>query len=116
MLTTEELQAIRERAEAATDGKWAYNLLPPSMSFDRKFCLGSFNGVCEIVGDINKEADAEFIAAARQDVPKLLAEVERLNKVLHRISVTTMSMGYVGVESMARDLKRLAWEAIHDGK
>jgi hypothetical protein len=29
------------------------------------------------------EADQDFIASARQDIPKLLAEIYRLKKLLH---------------------------------
>lgn len=55
--TTARLGEIRERVAAATEGPWEHG--------DRQFTAGD-------------QADAEFIAHAREDVPWLLAEVERL--------------------------------------
>jgi regulator of replication initiation timing len=51
-VNSKELDVIRKRAEAATPGPW--------------------------FAEAANTADAEFIAHARQDVPKLLAEIERL--------------------------------------
>jgi hypothetical protein len=66
-----DLQAIRKRAEAATEGNWYYT------------SLGSYYISPDIedgveLGEAYSEADAEFIAHASQDVPALIAEVERL--------------------------------------
>ena len=84
-LSNAELQAIKERAEKATHGPWIE-------------CDGGY--VIEvdsegIVAECGRELDAEFIAHAREDVPKLLslvaqqqAEIERLQTevaVLERV-------------------------------
>jgi hypothetical protein len=82
-LTSEELEAIRQRAEAATQGNWRATLDDP---YERTYVLGAFNGIVTVVADIKGDADAEFIANARQDVPKLLAEVDRLRKALQEIA------------------------------
>lgn len=75
--TVPDLDAIRARVEAATPGPWfAWSRgvgwligLDP----DANQCIpGGFRT------DIAREADAEFIAHARTDVPALLAEVEQL--------------------------------------
>ncbi len=50
MLTQDDLNMIKERAEKVTHGPWY--------------------------------ADAEFIAHAREDIPRLVAEVERLRKAI----------------------------------
>jgi hypothetical protein len=68
-LTNEELAAIRERAEKATPGPWIDN--GNEIVAECKPNLG-------IAGAISDE-DAEFIAHARTDIPKLIAEVERLH-------------------------------------
>lgn len=60
-----DLDAIRARAEAATEGPW--------FAWDRAV---GWNIV------ITRPEDAAFIAAARTDVPALLAEVERLREAL----------------------------------
>ena len=55
-MAEKELQEIKERCEKASPGPWkVLNML--------------YNSVDE---------DAEFIAHAREDIPKLIAEIERL--------------------------------------
>ncbi|WP_197261646.1 ead/Ea22-like family protein [Brevibacillus laterosporus] len=73
MIAREEIEAIRERAEKATSGPWWTS------------------GGCEVTSQVDDShvcdttlskgdyvSDAEFIAHAREDIPKLLAEIERL--------------------------------------
>lgn len=71
-LTAEQIEAIRNRAEAATEGPWnygfAYGIIVESKTTEV---------VAEECGVI-RYPDAEFIAEARTDIPALLAEVERL--------------------------------------
>ena len=94
-MTEKELQEIRARAEAATEGPWEWRKLEyDEDDSDTEMpwldCAGDDPvmdfGDCEqyypTEGTPPNEADAEFIAAARQDVPKLLAEVERLRTVI----------------------------------
>jgi hypothetical protein len=66
-LTQSELGAIRKRAEAASSGPWEWD--------EKGDCIDApgFEVCVDLMG-----YDAEFIANARQDVPALLAEVERL--------------------------------------
>jgi len=71
-VTQKQLEAIRSRCDAATAGPWAINVNATSFSIvtsdnERLICAGviSFD-------------DAGFIIDAREDVPTLLAEVERL--------------------------------------
>lgn len=73
-----DLQAIRERADAATKGPWRADL-------DRLAVRSDDDGwpiVLDVrLGDDDAPqacSDVEFIAAARSDVPALLDEVERL--------------------------------------
>jgi hypothetical protein len=82
-----EVEAIRKRVEAATAGPW-YNTrwdvaTEPDCttgypSSPESIC-GTFDG--EYIENPNGINDAEFIAHAREDVPKLLAEIERLKSV-----------------------------------
>lgn len=82
-MTTEMIAAIRERAERATPGPWQWEML-------RRGVMGADTLVAMAVwGDEVTEqyiaisdADAEFIAHAREDIPKLLAEIERLQAEL----------------------------------
>lgn len=80
-MTREQLDAIRARVEAATRGPWEAGTA---------FCCpvagwvdGPKRTVCPVYEGTKRTHtldanDAEFIAAAREDVPALLAEVERL--------------------------------------
>jgi hypothetical protein len=89
-LTIEQIEAIRERAEKATEGPWyptqhhvATNPnvsggYPPSPESICSLADG------EYIENYN-QADAEFIANARQDIPALLAEVDRLNAQLSEL-------------------------------
>ena len=69
-MTDAELQAIKERADAATAGPWHYD------SYSTVF-LADAEAIC-YVPDQPRSKNATFIAAAREDVPALVAEVERL--------------------------------------
>ena len=94
MLSNERLAAIRERVERATPGPWgvversdrlAYLVRGPKEVNARLVCDVS-RGVADrtAAGD-TRQADAAFVAAARQDVPDLLAEVERLREEVERL-------------------------------
>lgn len=77
-MTEEELKAIEERANAATPGPWSVeykNAHGPE--------IGSYRyavGIHPALEDWQTPTteDSEFIAHAREDVPKLVAEVRRL--------------------------------------
>ena len=76
MINPDELAAMKAREKAATKGPWVVGMRIMDMfsidTVDREAYLG----------DICSEQDSEFIAHARQDIPKLLAEVERLQKIV----------------------------------
>jgi hypothetical protein len=82
-MTKDELDAIRARVAAATPGPWEAGTA---------FCCpdcgwvdGPKRTVCPVYEGAKRTHtldanDAEFIASAREDVPALLAEVERLRE------------------------------------
>jgi hypothetical protein len=74
-LTQSELGAIRKRAEAATAGL----IVNERDYYEHKTARLVTNGHVYVAKVFTGQADAEFIANARQDVPALLAEVERLS-------------------------------------
>lgn len=74
-LTTQEIEAIRKQAELASTGPWEYD--------------ASYGNITAPYNDIASDVrypDAEFIANAREDIPKLLAEVERLKSVIRHVN------------------------------
>lgn len=78
-MTEEELAAIEARATAATREPWIVGdmYVPPA-------CLSAVSvyGMGMEVAECQIDADAAFIAAARVDVPALVAEVRRLRAAL----------------------------------
>ena len=79
-LTNEELTQIKERAEKASKGPW-------DVDVPVDYCTNCKNGyeivqselfLAPIVAELRIREDAEFIAHAREDVPKLVAEIEAL--------------------------------------
>lgn len=77
-MTPEELQEIRERCEAATEGPWT--------RLDARQCCTGFCIEPVLHGsdpdDSLSVADATFIAHARTDIPALLARVRELEAAL----------------------------------
>ncbi len=85
-LTEEELNAITSRCEAASTGPWV------SMVEGRDHTSGSSFIMTGPEGQRGEDielsgatvADQDFIAHARQDVPRLVQEIRRLRRMLGR--------------------------------
>ncbi|WP_282045183.1 hypothetical protein [Roseibium album] len=88
-MTEEELVSMRQRCEKATSGPWISYIEGRDHSGGSKFIMtGNSNKRgedIELTGATN--SDQDFIAHARQDIPRLLAEVERLRKHLSKENV-----------------------------
>jgi hypothetical protein len=88
-MTEDELQAIEARTNAATSQPWEACKLSEGLGYVYSSGLG------DVVAGSSSAAflldDAEFIAAARTDVPALVAEVRRLRRAsespIHRYDV-----------------------------
>jgi len=90
-LTKQDLELIRERTDKATPGPWCVAGSP------RDFVIAKHGGA-ERCSDnpvlwaeddclSGNHADAEFVAGARVDVPRLVGEVDRLREILRRALV-----------------------------
>jgi hypothetical protein len=82
-MTSEELEAIRARCDAATSGPWKSFVEGRDHTSGDSFIMTPTggtrgNGGIELLGAT--VADQDFIANARQDIPRLLDEIERLRK------------------------------------
>ena len=75
-MTPERLAEIEARAEAATEGPW--EAWDRGIGFEVHVNAECLNSEFR---ETFRQADAEFIAAARTDVPDLLAEVRRLHQI-----------------------------------
>ena len=74
-----KLDEIRQRTEAATDGPWERFDTP---DYAEIHVLGGKEAGFLPVALAGEAYNANFIAHAREDIPYLLSEVDRLNKVL----------------------------------
>jgi hypothetical protein len=131
-MTNEELKAIRERTEAATPGPWYWEKLDADGWNDTEMpylASASDEGVmhfgdCEQYypseGSPPNDEDAEFIAHAREDVPKLLAEIERLRRELSFIAHVDLVSNAYDKEHIAVSVQSWALNVLdgvnHDGK
>ena len=89
-LTTEEVAAIRARCAAATPGPWRAYIEGRDHTSGSSFIM---TGEGEVRGDDielsgTTLADQDFIAHARQDIPRLLAEIQRLQNLGQQASST----------------------------
>jgi hypothetical protein len=75
MLSDRRLSEIKARADAATPGPW-------TLFIEGRDHYGGSSFIRTASEDIEPlgatDADQDFMASARQDVPDLLAEIERL--------------------------------------
>ncbi|UPW82349.1 hypothetical protein [Lysinibacillus sp. Ag94] len=91
-MNQEQLNAIKERVAKATPGQWkvAYDTDDRDHVVDIWFD-GKDNGHAEIHdnGFGNAPDNAKFISHAREDVPTLVAEVERLRALISELAGDT---------------------------
>jgi hypothetical protein len=78
-MTEDELKAIEARANAATPGPWDTTSEDCIVAAGDNLCSAGMDG--DYPGP-KRTDDAAFIAAARTDVPVLVAEVRRLQKLV----------------------------------
>jgi hypothetical protein len=85
MMTAERLAEIKRRCEAATQGSWTKK----DNNAYQASCLifaSDGNQIAQVANwqnagfNIDADKNAEFIAHARQDIPDLLDEIERLTR------------------------------------
>ncbi|PCK21866.1 hypothetical protein CEY02_06540 [Bacillus pumilus] len=69
-----KLEEIRQRADAATEGEWCEG-------YNHYVLIDNFKGSYQTfsVATCTRKEDTEFIAHARQDIPWLISEIDRLN-------------------------------------
>jgi len=87
------LEMIRRRADAATDGPWSRHdfghageqepssIVVHTGAFDHAAILEGQTVIASMMWDSQEDANAEFIARSRGDVPALLAAVEAVRAI-----------------------------------
>ena len=87
-LSSDELDAIRERAERATPGPWQASVVaqvhpsgrPAVASCHMQISEGGRSPLYDF------KANAAFIAHAREDIPRLLADLDAARRALREIA------------------------------
>ena len=75
-----DLEAIKARAGAATPGPWATGQRGEIYREGDRVTDPTLPDITVVPAMVLVRPDMEFIAAAREDVPALVAEVERLSR------------------------------------
>lgn len=107
-MNQEQLNAIKERVAKATPGPWIIE--------ESRF--GSFNAASvdenyDLTACLMKKNDADFVTNAREDVPALIAEVERLMKGMHQLRE------YISLTKHSDDLENIngiLWSIMQGGE
>ncbi|SUB84227.1 Uncharacterised protein [Pragia fontium] len=86
-ISDEELFLIKERCEKTTKGPWVSYIEGRDHSSGSNFIMtGDENNRGEDIELIGATIeDQEFIAHAKQDIPRLINEIERLKKLIKNI-------------------------------
>ena len=85
-LTDPDLDEIRARCDAATPGPWKYMVEGRDHTSGDSFIMRGTKGdrhpdlYLSADGNPATDADCDFVASARQDVPRLLQEIARLRR------------------------------------
>lgn len=77
-LTSDEIEAIKARCEQATAGPWTSFIEKRDKISGPDFIQTDGEDIYLTGATL---ADQEFIAHARQDIPRLIAEIERLRSL-----------------------------------
>jgi sugar phosphate isomerase/epimerase len=111
-VSPDDIASIEARAAAATEGPWVMDHVGPVWVGNRSD--GRTSGLWEIIygtrdnlSDLTPEgaavavANAEFIAHAREDVPALIAEVERLREATDQHTLTLLDRTHAAEQKQA---------------
>lgn len=84
-MTEDELRPIREREKAATKRPWKLFSAGTTLEItcDEKAPIVGWSGFDDCFRSPNNhKANAKFMTHAREDIPTLLDEIDRLNKII----------------------------------
>ena len=79
ILTKKEIEEIKSRLEKASPGPWRV-----ASTTDGEYILDCDEFVVAAI--FERKEDAYFVAHAREDIPRLVAEVERLQAALEELA------------------------------
>ena len=120
-MTQAELEAIRTRLRKASAGPWTVMRMPNlwrGNAGDRRThpAVRAFRvpkRMYEIAPE-QVEGDAAFMAHARQDIPALLAEFDRLRAIVRDLRIALRDVATLETHDSTPDLERIAFRLRHD--
>jgi hypothetical protein len=89
-LTDNDLKRIQNLCDAATEGPWRAFIEDRDHESGSSFIQTSGNDI-EMSGAT--EADYDFIASAREDVPRLIEELKEMREAIKKAIKTLKNMG-----------------------
>lgn len=120
-LTEDEIKAIEQRTKAATPGEWITEF-DPYGGYD---CMGPGVHITNIKGDMvvtcedgPMKENADFIASAKQDIPRLVADLRAAKRVIEaakRLDDVESLMGSLFRASAFYKMFKEALSAYEDG-
>lgn len=103
-----KLTEIKQRVEKATSGPWYAKRVNGRLALYTR----GLSAPIQLDKTANSNDNFKFIAHTREDIPMLVAEVERLRKALTNIEKTTESNAYHGI-SVEATMRNRAHKALH---
>lgn len=104
-----DLQEIKEREAKATKGPWVHLENTPFWGEIRTANEEAFTQIAVMPHLDDRTDDFNFIAYAREDIPALVAEVERLRKGVTQVENKNLDL-YVECEELQEEIERLQAE------
>lgn len=115
-MNKEQLNAIKKRAEKATSGPWkvyqdefstriSSELIHPQLKGPAPV-ITEAHDVHGVIGIYISANDTDFIVHAREDVPALIAEVERLRGVLEEMACDIAENTAIALRKKRQALER----------
>lgn len=107
-----DLEAIRSRADAATAGPWSVELYEGVRDSRSRLMAKNERGFRTSLADYLTQADAEFIAHAREDVPALLHAADLLRSMLEGVQAMRPLSGTTDESPDVPESKRAGVEEV----
>jgi uncharacterized coiled-coil DUF342 family protein len=107
MMPNADIAAIRARCDVATPGEWFYKHIEILSDIGMEHIIVCENEK-EQVCIVKNKNDALFISHARQDIPALLDEIDRLRAEVDAKRARTDELANLISQTMAKHLKDMA--------
>lgn len=117
-MTKLDIEAIKARAEAATEGPWEVSSEGPGYPVGIFSRLGTKSARTVIYPDDDYETgepDLEFIAHAREDIPALLTYIDELEAQIERVRLEAKAEAFMDAQQIIAGEDPIDEMRYHDG-